>query len=57
MEKDIINVCSIHDRIQIHTGKWIEKVELDPDIYENESPCDLCEDLNNIDVDFQEVEL
>jgi len=63
--RDIIPVCSVHNKFQTERGRWLDKSE-DFDnhiIYTKsqdasilESPCDECDDPKQIEIEFEEVE-
>jgi len=53
MARDIIPVCTVHDKFQTTNGRWLNKSEdfvphvvhtLSQDAYLIETPCDECDD-------------
>lgn len=63
-KRDIIPVCSVHDKFQTVNGRWLNKSEgfANHVVYTHsqdasilESPCDECDDPGQIEIDFEEV--
>lgn len=64
MKRDVIPVCSVHERFQTVRGRWLPKSEdfqhhviytHSQNAYIQESPCDKCDDTSQIKIDFTKV--
>lgn len=65
MKRDIIPVCTVHNRFQTRNGRWIDNSfgELEKhkefccvdNVTELETPCDLCDDPDQLEIDFRQA--
>lgn len=61
MKRTQVPVCSVHNRFQTSHGRWLEQsedfeehIKFTDAIIELESPCDLCDDPSQIEIDFDD---
>lgn len=65
--RDIVPVCSVHNKFQTENGRWLDSgfeqsnlrkhavFACTQDYDELESPCDECVDANQLEITFEEI--